>query len=91
KEMIPKLKVVNLILKSETGDVYAPLKDIDAKYEVKVEENGLYSIKLHLKKPEEVLDEILKKYIKCGFEIVSIKMEEPTLEDVFIYFSEGFT
>ncbi|MEM4613982.1 MAG: ABC transporter ATP-binding protein [Desulfurococcaceae archaeon] len=91
KERIPKLKVVNLILKSETGDVYAPLKDIDAKYEVKVEENGLYSIKLHLKKPEEVLDEILKKYIKCGFEIVSIKMEEPTLEDVFIYFSEGFT
>lgn len=89
KEKLPRLRVLHLIIKGNGKDVQAPLRDLGTKYEIKSEENGIYSIKLHLKKPEELLDEILKKYISAEFEILSVKIEEPTLEDVFIYFSEG--
>ncbi|MEM4440480.1 MAG: ABC transporter ATP-binding protein, partial [Desulfurococcaceae archaeon] len=89
KEKVPKVKVLNLLVKSWGRDAGNLLSDFNIKFEVKAEENDIYNVKLYHKKPEDILDEVLKRYINHGFEILSVKIEEPTLEDVFIYFSEG--
>lgn len=89
KEKVPKVKVLNLLVKSCGRDAGNLLSDFNIKFEVKAEENDIYNVKLYHKKPEDILDEVLKRYINQGFEILSVKIEEPTLEDVFIYFSEG--
>ncbi|MEM4913523.1 MAG: ABC transporter ATP-binding protein [Desulfurococcaceae archaeon] len=89
KEKVPKVKVLNLLVKSSGRDAGNLLSDFNIKFEVKAEENDIYNVKLYHKKPEDILDEVLKRYINQGFEILSVKIEEPTLEDVFIYFSEG--
>jgi ABC-2 type transport system ATP-binding protein len=91
KERIPKLKVLNIAVRGNQGNLKDILNSIDSKFEVDSGEADVYNIKVYLKKPEEVLDELLKKFIGRGFEVVSIKIEEPTLEDVFIYFSSGST
>ncbi|MEM1701014.1 MAG: ABC transporter ATP-binding protein [Desulfurococcaceae archaeon] len=86
KARLPKMKVLQLLVKGN-GKVDDPLNHIKGKFEVKREENDIYRIKLHLNRPEDYLDELLKKYMRNGFEILSVNIEEPTLEDVFIYFS----
>jgi ABC-2 type transport system ATP-binding protein len=91
KERIPKLKVLNIAVRGNQGNLKDILNSIDSKFEVDSGEADVHNIKVYLKKPEEVLDELLKKFIGRGFEVVSIKIEEPTLEDVFIYFSSGST
>jgi ABC-2 type transport system ATP-binding protein len=91
KERIPKLKVLNIAVRGSQGNLKDILNSIDSKFEVDSGEADVRNIKVYLKKPEEVLDELLKKFIGRGFEVVSIKIEEPTLEDVFIYFSSGST
>ncbi|MEM1800784.1 MAG: ABC transporter ATP-binding protein [Desulfurococcaceae archaeon] len=88
KARLPKMKVLQLLVKGN-GKVDDPLNHIKGKFEVKREENDIYRIKLHLNRPEDYLDELLKKYMRNGFEILSVNIEEPTLEDVFIYFSGG--
>ncbi|MEM1880087.1 MAG: ABC transporter ATP-binding protein, partial [Desulfurococcaceae archaeon] len=89
KEKVPKVKVLNLLVRSSGRGAGNLLSDFNIKFEVKAEENDIYNVKLYHKKPEDILDEVLKRYINHGFEILSVKIEEPTLEDVFIYFSEG--
>ncbi|MEM4005035.1 MAG: AAA family ATPase, partial [Desulfurococcaceae archaeon] len=88
KDKIPKLKILNLMIRGR-NNLEALLKNIDLKYEFKIEEGDIFNIKIHSRKPEDILDELLKKLINNGFEIITVKIEEPTLEDVFIYFSEG--
>lgn len=91
KEKIPRLKILELTVRGGSGDVEEPVRRLREIYEIRTLENDIYTVRIHLRKPEEVLDDILKKYSSSGFEIKSVKIEEPTLEDVFIYFSEGST
>lgn len=87
KDKIPKLKILNLMIRGRNNlDVL--LRNIGLKYEFKVEEGDVFNIKIHSRKPEDILDELLKRLINNGFEIITVRIEEPTLEDVFIYFSE---
>jgi ABC-2 type transport system ATP-binding protein len=88
KERIPKLKILNILIRGG-NDVKPMLETMGLKYDVKAEDNGILSVKIHLRKPEELLDDILKMLVRNEFEIISVKIEESTLEDVFIYFSEG--
>jgi ABC-2 type transport system ATP-binding protein len=88
KERIPKLKILNILIRGG-NDVKPMLETMGLKYYVKAEDNGILSVKIHLRKPEELLDDILKMLVRNEFEIISVKIEEPTLEDAFIYFSEG--
>ncbi|MEM1541899.1 MAG: ABC transporter ATP-binding protein [Ignisphaera sp.] len=87
KSRIPKLKVITLDIRGK-GSIDKVLKDLEEKYEFK-EENGIYEVRIHVHRPEEVFNETVRKFINNGFEILSARIEEPTLEDVFIYFSEG--
>jgi len=88
KDKIPKLKVINITLKSGRNPAEV-IGEYPFKKEVGVEENNTFRVKLYVQKPEEVLGEVLKKLVNSGGEVVDVKIEEPTLEDVFIYFSEG--
>lgn len=88
KNKIPKLKILNLMIRGR-NNIETLLKTSGLKYEFKIEEGDVYNVKIHSRKPEDLLDEVLKKIINHGFEIVTVRIEEPTLEDVFIYFSEG--
>ncbi len=50
---------------------------------------GVYEIRVRAKRPREVLGELIHAVVGLGGDILDIRMEEPTLEDVFIYFSRG--
>ncbi|MFZ8782757.1 MAG: ABC transporter ATP-binding protein [Desulfurococcaceae archaeon] len=89
KDRLPRLKVLTLVLRGRSREkLQSAMRDLGLKYEVS-EESDLYSIRVHVKKPEEVFSEVAKRLISSGFDLVSARVEEPTLEDVFIYFSEG--
>ncbi|MCY0868787.1 MAG: ABC transporter ATP-binding protein [Desulfurococcus sp.] len=89
KSMIPRLKTIILTLRGDGGSVERIIEGLNpGRYEVNSSE-GVYSVKLHVEKPEEVVDSLLRKVIAAGFEIISLRVEEPTLEDVFMYFAEN--
>lgn len=86
KSRVPMLKVVNLVVRGNKK-VRGLIADYNVKYEVKTEASDLHIIRVYVEKPEEILGDLLKKFVRNGYDIVSIRVEEPTLEDVFIYFS----
>jgi len=89
KAKLPRLKV--LVLSLRGGSIIALqsiLKDLEFKHEIS-SESDVHQVKIYVQKPEEVFNEVVKKVISTGFELLSARIEEPTLEDVFIYFSEG--
>jgi len=89
KDKLPRLKVLTLVLRGGSREkLQSAMRDLGLKYEIS-EEGDFYSIRVHVKKPEEVFNEVVKRLISSGFDLVSARVEEPTLEDVFIYFSEG--
>lgn len=89
KDKLPRLKVLTLVLRGGSREkLQSAMRDLGLKYEIS-EEGDFYSIRVHVEKPEEVFNEVVKRLISSGFDLVSARVEEPTLEDVFIYFSEG--
>jgi len=88
KRRIPKLKTIEIIAKNE-------IRTEDLKYEIErlidgrvsISADGTIEIKAKLKTYEKGLSEILGKIISLGLDIVSVKVEEPTLEDVFVHFT----
>lgn len=86
KSRIPHVKVLNLVLKG-SGDLESINQKLGLKTIVEQIEENLVNVKINVEKPEEILDDVIKNYINNGFTIVSLKIQEPTLEDVFIYFS----
>lgn len=88
KSRVPKLKVITLSVRGGNS-VAEALKGVGARCEVKEEEEGLYTVKVYASRPEEVFNDVVRRLVGGGFEVASARIEEPTLEDVFIYFSEG--
>jgi len=88
KDKIPKLKVINLVVKA-SGDPGKPLEHFTFRKEIKQEENSVFNVKIYVTRPEDVLGEIVKTLVNSGHEVVNVRVEEPSLEDVFIYYSEG--
>ncbi|MEM4488388.1 MAG: ABC transporter ATP-binding protein [Desulfurococcaceae archaeon] len=88
KKRIPKVRVLSLLVHG-SDDAQKPLAKYNLKFSLKKENGNTYNIQLHSERPEEILSTVLKDYIVSGFEVLSVKIEEPTLEDVFIYFSGG--
>lgn len=90
KSRVPKLKIINIVVK---GDDKASLERIASeyaeKYSIEKLENGIYTVRIHVVKPEEILNDAIKSFVSQGCDIVRVNIEEPTLEDVFIYFSES--
>ncbi|WFO74672.1 ABC transporter ATP-binding protein [Desulfurococcaceae archaeon MEX13E-LK6-19] len=91
KARIPKLRTITVVVKNTSQDVlkevvYKVLGDsIEPKIEVVGEK--LYQLRVSIEKPEEYVGEIIRLLVEKGYDIVTMKIEEPTLEDVFIYFT----
>lgn len=90
KSRIPKLKVIRAILRNGNGEKLSKLiaLSLGLKPEVEVVERGL-EVKLAIKNPEEILNDLLKVFASVNADVVSLNIEEPSLEDVFIYFAKG--
>lgn len=88
KNKIPYTKVLNLVVRGN-GDVNVVNRKLGLKTTVETVDEGIYSVKIDTDKPEEILDDVIKQYVNNGFVIMSLRIHEPTLEDVFVYFSGG--
>lgn len=86
KDKVPSQKVIYLTVKGD-GDLARLIGELGLKADIAVDESGFHSIKLYAEKPEEVFNDVLRALVGNGLEVISAKIEEPNLEDVFIYFS----
>lgn len=90
KTLIPRMKTIVLTVRGDKR-VEEIVRSIGAeKIDVK-QMDGVSTVKLYVEKPETILDSLLKKIVSAGYEVVTLKVEEPTLEDVFIYFAEKYS
>lgn len=89
KQKVPKLKVIHITVRgSQDRGIEEALKSFSARYSVEKVEEGIYTARIHVSKPEEVLDPFIRNLVNRGYEVVRVNIEEPTLEDVFVYFAE---
>ena len=90
KNKIPKLKVIRAVLHGGNKEKFSKLisNSLNLKPEIKIVERGL-EVKLAVKNPEEILNDLLKIFNSANIDVVSLNIEEPSLEDVFIYFAKG--
>ena len=89
KSKIPKLKVIRLLVKPNNIN-YEKLMDRELGLKPQVRNvGGGVELRLSVTKPEEVLNEVLKLLVPKGIEVIRLSIEEPSLEDVFIYFAKG--
>jgi len=90
KAKLPKLKVLILSLHGQSVEnLQRTLSDLGLKHEISSELN-IHTVRIHVQRPEDIFNDLVKKLVSSGFELLSARIEEPTLEDVFIYFSEGY-
>jgi len=90
KSKIPKLKVINMMVRGGSRDyLERVVSSYTDKYIMEQSELEVYSIRIHVDKPEDVLSNIIRSFVDKGMDIIRVNIEEPTLEDVFIYFSES--
>ncbi len=93
KAKIPGLRLLTLTVRGDGTTVTNVQKVMESiigvKPEVKEVEPSVLEIKAKISKFENVVDEVIKAITSAGLEILRFKVEEPTLEDVFIYFTGG--
>jgi len=92
KSRIPKIRVISLTIKTANKSInilHKVLKDsfTDIPLDIKQLSNEVYELRLKVRNIEEVMNELIRSITIRGYEIVNFKVEEPTLEDVFIYFA----
>jgi len=89
KSKIPKLRVITITVRNgERVKIEEALAPLVTTYTVTSNEFGETTVKVSTKSPEEILGEVIRALVACGCDISSVRIEEPTLEDVFIYFSQ---
>jgi len=93
KARIPGLRLLTLTVRGNGSNVASIQKVIESiigvKPEVKEVEPSILEIKAKLSRLENVVDDVIKAITSAGLEILRFRVEEPTLEDVFIYFTGG--
>ncbi|MEM0026086.1 MAG: ABC transporter ATP-binding protein [Zestosphaera sp.] len=95
KNKVSDIKTVILQVKKGTGNLNAflsKLADVTVGNTITEELDVNYvEIRFNIKSAEESLDKIIKLLSTEGLSMSSFKVVEPTLEDVFIYFTGGRT
>ncbi len=86
KSLIPKLRIINMVIRGGKGVEEIVSSMGFEKYEAKYEDT-IVNLKISVEKPEDVLGELIRRIVNAGHEIISLKVEEPTLEDVFLYYA----
>ncbi len=88
KTMLPRLRTIVVLVKNvDELKINNAFNGLSLKYSVKKTPEGLIEVRVHVPKPEEYLSDIIKVIVHNGYDIMTMRIEEPTLEDVFIYFS----
>ena len=92
KSRIPKIRVISLTIKTVNKSINALHKVLknsfaDVPLDIKQLSNEVYELRLKVRNVEEVMNELIRSITIGGYEIMNFKVEEPTLEDVFIYFA----
>lgn len=90
KAKLPKLRTINILLRNGSPEI---LKNIIVEMgfnpNIKATAEGLLEIRVNVRNPEDVLGDLVKSIVGRGYDIVTLRISEPTLEDVFIYFSQS--
>ncbi len=90
KARLPKLRTIYMLLRDcSPKAVEKVLKNLGLDPKIEYTSEGLVSVKISVREPEEILGDIMKAVVGNGYNVVTLRIEEPTLEDVFIYFSQG--
>ncbi|MEM2739719.1 MAG: ABC transporter ATP-binding protein [Candidatus Bathyarchaeia archaeon] len=84
KDRIPKLRSLKITVKG--GDPSQILSSRGLEYHINRISMDLFEIDIKTHDPVEALNSILPLLTVRGYSIISFKIEEPTLEDVFLYF-----
>ena len=61
--------------------------ELNLSIETRISDEGLTVLRILSKNPEEIVDDVIKLLTRIGYEVRKLRMEEPTLEDVFMYFA----
>lgn len=89
KNRIPKVRTLEIYLRSIPGGLIDDIHKLGVEVREQVHTSeDLFLVKVLTQKPEEVVDDVLKVLMSRNADVVKLKIEEPTLEDVFVYFTE---
>jgi len=90
KSKIPSVRTLELHLSSLPNGVVDDLRKLGLDVrEYGQSPEGLYVIKVLTRRPEEIVDDVVRVLSFRGVEVSRLRIEEPTLEDVFMYFTRG--
>lgn len=87
KKSISKVKILKITIDNCNDKVLEDVKTISYVENINSEyksENRAYEIIIHHNDGEEIIQEIINILIKHSIKLLNIKVEEPSLEDVFI-------
>jgi len=92
KSRIPRIRVLSITIRTTKESIVTLNKVLtevlnDVSVSVKEVGSGVYELRLKVRNVEEVMNEVIRSIASRGNEIINLKVEEPTLEDVFIYFT----
>ena len=86
KARLPKLRAMVALIRG--GSTELLVSKIESALGVKVVskrvEEDITEIKFNVDKPEEIINELVRTVVSSNTEIIRLRIEEPTLEDVFI-------
>ncbi|MEM1931056.1 MAG: ABC transporter ATP-binding protein [Sulfolobales archaeon] len=89
KSKLPNIRTLELHLKKVPEGLVDEIRSFGLEVREPLQTpEGLYVLKVLARKPEEVVDDILRAVVSRGVDVVRLKIEEPTLEDVFVYFTD---
>jgi len=87
KDRIPKLRSLKITVKG--NDPSQILAGHSLGYSINRIDVDIFELDVKVRDPIEVLNSILPLLTVKGYHIISFRIEEPTLEDVFLYLSKG--
>ncbi len=90
KSRIPKMRTLEIHVKSVDERVVEKLRSVAGQsVSVSQSSEGLPVLRIVARRPEEIVDDVIKLLTSNNIDIVRMRIEEPTLEDVFLYFTSG--
>ncbi len=93
KARIPAVRVLAVMIRGDEAEARLAanlLKErAGATAEVKEVEPSLHEVRVRIRGRGEVVGDLVRSIASSGVNIVSLRIEEPTLEDVFMYFTVG--
>lgn len=90
KSRIPKLKTISILVRAGSLEALESIfSGLGLTPKVERRAEHLLNVKVNVSDPERILGVLMERLVEDKYPVVSLKIEEPTLEDVFMYFSGG--